>query len=125
MHVFQVIFHGQTTGRDSGYPTIEAVGPLFKSSKSAQVEADRLLARLSERERLTRMVTISPSTGTYSGPTVERPTYEVREVLILSISEADERQQGFISKEVKVLLDRAARLETQAQEIRNKAASAS
>lgn len=116
MKVFQVIKHGVTGGRDSGYPTETAYSPLFQSWRSAQAEADRLLERLAGRKTIDVMQ--MGDDGRYTGLFISKPIYEVREVPVLSIRDAQERQQGFIDKARRRALSEAESLEARARELR-------
>lgn len=116
-HVWQVIMHGVTDGRDSGYPTTTPVGPLFSTHKGAQDEADRLLGRIRlERNRTIEVLDLVD--GRYSNTTTTKSVYEAVRVPVLSQAAADARQQVFIDEDQRRREARASELEAEVAALR-------
>jgi len=119
MNYYQVIEHGFTTGRDSGYPATFHTGPQFGTTRGAQGEADRLLSMLDWKPKTIMVTQINPETGSYDFTNqVEKPVYEVVKVPILTQAQADARIQGFVNKAIDAAEKKAASLEAEAATIR-------
>lgn len=118
-HVYRVLHRTYTSGRDSGYPASDYVGPLFASIRDAETEASRLLALLSESERKTvTWPTLNPATNTYSGPPESLPVYEAVPVEVLGRPEAQERRIAMDQAIADRQIAEAERLEAQAARLR-------
>lgn len=110
--IWRVIKHGVTDGRDSGYPTINPVGPLFGTRRGAQDEANRLLDLIPANRR----TIVVPVKGDVAFR--DAPVYEVEKYEVLSQAEADARQQKFVDDARNRIAEKAARLEAEAKALR-------
>jgi len=116
--VWRVAEHGFTTGRDSGYPTLEHIGPIFGTFVGANDEVTRLLEFLPENRREVAVQQIDSNTGRYTNNTVMTPVYEAVKVDVLTQAQADGRQQEFLDQAQARVDAQIARLEAQADALR-------